>query len=51
MLDQFQAIHNHLDVMIIEILVGQAMIGDPCIINIIQILHTHYIFQGNKEFS
>jgi hypothetical protein len=49
MLDQFQAVHNHLDVMIIEILVGQVMLGDPCIINIIQILYD--IFKGNKEFS
>lgn len=34
MLDQFQAIHTHLDVMIIEIQVGLAMLGgDLCIIS------------------
>lgn len=33
MLNQFQAVHSHLDVMIIETQVGLAMLGDPCIIN------------------
>lgn len=31
--DQFQAIHSHLDVMIIGTQEGLAMIEDPCIIN------------------
>lgn len=39
MLDQFQAVHSHLDVMIIGTQEGLAIPGDPCIIHKIPILH------------
>jgi len=47
MLGQFQAVHSHLDVMIIGTQEGLAMIGDPCIINRIPNFHNYDISKGN----